>query len=204
MNLGDGTFVDYASSAGVRGSYSWGLAFEDFDHDGWFDIFVTEEDDRPYLSYQNLRTDPPTFFGQTHTHAPVGDGHNVAAGFADFDHDGDVDVVTAPVSGGRLSLLRNDTDRGTNHWLEVAIDREPQTGARGGVGARVVVVTPDGVTQFRDITGGSSRASQNAHSVRFGLGDWDGASTVAVLWPDGRSLAAVNVAGDQVLRLSAP
>ncbi len=200
--LGDGTFVDYAASAGVQGMFSWGLAFEDFDHDQWWDLFVATEDDRPYLSFQNLRTDPPSFDAAIWEHWPVYNGHNVAAGFADFDHDGDTDVVTAPTSGSRMSLMRNDTDKGTNHWLEVVIDEEPVTGARGGVGARVVLAFPDGSTVFRDITGGSSRASQNAHSARFGLGPWDGVATVAVLWPDGRSLAAVNVPGDQVLHLT--
>jgi len=200
--LGDGTFIDRAQASGASASYSWGLGFEDFDHDGWWDLFVAEEDDRFYLSFQNLRTDPPTFQEAMWPHWPVGNGHNVAAGFADFDHDGDTDLVTAPTSGARMSLFRNDTDKGTHHWLEVVIDEEPVTGARGGVGARVVIAFPDGSTMFRDITGGSSRASQNAHSVRFGLGNWDGVSTVAVLWPDGRSMAALNVPGDQVLHLT--
>jgi len=202
VNLGNGTFADYSASAGVRGSYSWGLTFEDFDHDGWWDLFVAEEDDRPYLAFQNLQTVPPTFAETMWSHAPVGNGHNVALASADMDADGDVDVVTAGTSGSRLNLFRNDTDDGTNHWLEVVIDEEPVTGARGGVGARVVIAMPDGSTLFRDITGGSSRASQNAHSVRFGLGDWDGVSVVAVLWPDGRTLAARNVPGDQVLHLA--
>ncbi len=201
VNVGDGTFIDRAASAGVLGTVSWGLAFEDLDHDGWWDLFVTEEDDRPYLSFQNLQTDPPSFLEAMWPHAPVGDGRNVAAATADFDHDGDVDIVTGSTTGARLNLFRNDTDPGTHHWLEVVIDEEPVTGARGGVGARVVLAFPDGTTVFRDITGGSSRGSQNALSARFGLGDWDGASVVAVLWPDGRSLAAVNVPGDQVLHL---
>ncbi len=47
--------------------------------------------------------------------------------------------------------------------------------------------------QFKDVLGGSSRASQNALSVRLGLGDFDGAERVAVLWPDGRQRAFENV-----------
>jgi hypothetical protein len=70
--------------------------------------------------------------------------------------------------------------------------REPGTERAGGIGARVVVERGDDV-QFRDITGGSSRASQNEVSVRFGLGTWDGADRVSVTWPDGRQWVAVNV-----------
>ena len=69
---------------------------------------------------------------------------------------------------------------------------------RGGIAGRVVVKTGE-LAQFRDIVGGSSRASQNAMSVRFGLGQWTGAEWVAVLWPDGRQSVVINVEGNQVL-----
>ncbi|HHO51169.1 MAG TPA: hypothetical protein ENK18_09935, partial [Deltaproteobacteria bacterium] len=100
----------------------------------------------------------------------------------------------------RMNLFRNDSDRGSNHWLEVRVPSVPGTGALGGVSGRVVVQTPDR-TWFTDITAGSSRASQNAMSARFGLGPWDGATWVAVLWPDGRQSVVVNVPGDQVLQM---
>jgi hypothetical protein len=74
----------------------------------------------------------------------------------------------------------------------------PATGEHGGIGARVVVRTPDGL-QFRDLTGGASRGSQNALTVRFGLDGWDGAESIFVAWPDGRTRSLVNVPADQVL-----
>lgn len=99
-----------------------------------------------------------------------------------------------------MSLYRNDTDLGTNRWLEVRVPRTPETNSLGGISGRVVVKTRD-LLQFRDITGGSSRASQNAMSVRFGLGQWTGAEWVAVLWPDGRQVAVQGVEGNQVLQM---
>ena len=126
-------------------------------------------------------------------------GRNVALASADMDGDGDVDIVTAGTGGSRLNLFRNDTTTGSQHWLEVQVVH-PVTGAVGGVGARVVVVTPH-VTLFRDVSGGHSRASQPFHSARFGLGDWDGATTVVALFPDGSSAAAVNVPADQRITL---
>ncbi len=79
----------------------------------------------------------------------------------------------------------------------------PGTGALGGISGRVVVKTGD-LVQVRDITGGSSRGSQNAMSVRFGLGQWTGAEWVAVLWPDGRQIVVTGVEGNQVLEMPAP
>jgi hypothetical protein len=64
-----------------------------------------------------------------------------------------------------------------------------------------VVVATGELLQFRDVTGGSSRASQNELVVRFGLGDFRGADWVAVLWPTGRQALVTNVTGGGVVVL---
>lgn len=188
---GDGRFVDATDAAGTRGDYGWGVGFEDFDLDGWADLYVTQEDDRPVLAYQNLRTtDPPTFRTVRLdrplpvTRRPA--AHNVAAAFADVDRDGRVDAFWATTDGSRPVLHRNVTDVGSHRGLEVRI-------ARDAVGARVAVGTPDGLVQFRDLVGNASRASVSELSVRFGLGDYDGASWVGVWWSDGTHQAVINV-----------
>jgi len=199
---GDGTFVDWALAAGVSGEYTWGLGFEDLDHDGWWDIFVAQEDDRDYLTFTNLRVSPPEFSEQSWSHPPVDDrdSHNVAVAFADYDHDGDVDVVTAGTGGVRVNLFRNDTDPGTARWLHVEVPSSPSREERGGVSGRVVVKTGD-VVRYRDLQAGSSRASMNEMSVRFGLGHYTGADWVAVLWPNGRISTVTGVEGNQKIQM---
>ena len=188
------------------GDFGWGLGFEDFDLDGWPDLFVAQEDDFPYLSFTHLGTpepgEPPRFARRGWSHSPTDPrrAHNVAAAFADVDRDGRVDVVTATTDGSRVQLFHNETDVGTQRWLEVRVLRSPQTRDAGGISARVAVKTGD-IIQFRDLKGGSSRASQNAIGVRFGLGQWTGAEWVAVLWPDGRQVVRTGVEGDQRLEL---
>ena len=197
-NNGDGTFVDITDLAGTGGEYGWGLAFEDFDADGWADIFVAQEDDRPNLVFRNLGTLPSTFERIEVPHPSIIDAsaaHNVAVGFADYDHDGRVDVVTARTDGTRITLYRNQTDLGSTSWMHVVVAPDgPET--VDGIGARIAVSTGD-LVQFRDVTGGSSRASQNELSVRFGLGQFRGADWVAVLWPTGRQQVLANVGGNQ-------
>ncbi|MEQ8981533.1 MAG: ASPIC/UnbV domain-containing protein, partial [Deltaproteobacteria bacterium] len=60
-----------------------------------------------------------------------------------------------------------------------------------------VAVKSGELVQFYDILGGSSRASQNEHSARFGLGPYTGAEWVVVLWPNGQYDVWRNVEGNQ-------
>lgn len=192
-NEGDGTFVDVSGAAGTLGVFGWGLAFEDFDLDGHADLFVTQEDALPALVYRN-RGDF-TFATTELPGPPVIDAaaaHDVPAAFGDIDGDGLVDAVWTRTDGSALVVHRNATDAGGRHFLEVRIPETPGTGERGGIGARVAIEV-GGRVQFRDVLGGSSRASQNALSARFGLGGWDGATWVVVLWGDGRQVAYENV-----------
>jgi hypothetical protein len=204
-NNGNGTFVDITDLSGTSGQYGWGLGFEDFDNDGLADIFVAQEDDRPELVFHNRGGAPPAFDRIEVPHRPVLDqnaAHNVAVGFADYDHDGRTDVVTARTDGSNITLYRNETELGTHGWLHVSIETEPgELETTDGIGARVAVGTGE-LIQFLDITGGSSRASQTEHTARFGLGHVRGADWVGVLWPTGRQALLRNVGADQRLRIT--
>jgi len=199
INDGFGAFSEESEARGTTGDYGWGLGFEDFDRDSWPDLFVAQEDDRPWLAYHNQggrfsRSDWP--------HPAVLDpeqAHNTPAAFADIDGDGRVDVVAANTDGSPITVLLNRTEP-AGHWLDVVVLRAPSTGQYGGVGVRIALKTGDGV-QFRDISGGASRASQSELSARFGLGEWDGAEWVVALWPDGRQIVRTGVPGDGKLLL---
>jgi hypothetical protein len=193
----NGGWIDAAEAAGIATTNAWGLGFEDFDSDRWWDLFVGQSGSDPHLVLTNSGVVPPLFTTTEVTHQYLFPG-NLPVAFADYDRDGDTDVATVGVSGQRVELFRNDTDRGTAHWLQVRVDAAPGDGARGGVTARVVVGVGD-VVLWRDITGGSSRSSQNALYARFGLGQRTGADWVGVLWPDGRQVAATGIPGDSTL-----
>lgn len=203
-NNGDGTFTDVTTMAGTGGDYGWGLGFEDFDRDGWVDIFVAQEDDRPHLVFRNEGEGGGPFARIEVPHPPVmtmGAAHNVAVAFADYDHDGRVDVLVAGTDGSPIQLYRNETDLGTAGWLDILLRPSDGPESSEGIGARIAVQTGD-ITQFDDVTGGSSRASQNEHGVRFGLGQWDGVESVAVLWPTGRQTVLTGVEAGQRLVLT--
>ena len=191
----EGTFTEITQQAGAAGEFGWGTGFEDFNGDGWLDIFVAQEDDRDYLTFTNLGTSPPTFSEQRWSHAVVGGRPQRCGRVCRLrPQRNDRHRHLHRPAGSRVSLYSNDTDPGTTRWLEVRVPNTPGTGEHGGISGRVVVKTGD-VVQYRDLTGGASRASQHAMSVRFGLGHWTGAEWVAVLWPDGRQMAALGGRG---------
>lgn len=200
-NNGDGTFLNISAAAGVGGEYGWGLAFEDFDADGWHDIFVAQEDNRPNLVFRNRGEVPARFDMLAIPHPEIRDAsaaHNVAVAFADYDHDGRTDVLTAGTDGSGVVLYRNETELGTHGWLDIIVNAPLTDEPNGGVGARVGVGVGDDVL-FLDVTAGSSRASQNELTSRFGLGQFSGARWAAVLWPSGRQRVVRGVPANQRL-----
>jgi hypothetical protein len=113
-NNGDGTFTDVSKKAGIANPAGKGLgvAFGDFDNDGWPDIYVANDLVRNFL-YRNNRDG--TFSDLAYS-AGVGydPNGNPRAGmgteFADFDGDGWLDIFVTNFSEELNALFRNRGD----------------------------------------------------------------------------------------------
>ncbi len=69
-----------------------------------------------------------------------------------------------------------------------------------GIGGRIYVTTPDG-TQMAEILGGAGHCGQiNAHEAYFGLGSYNKADQVRIIWPDSDNTEQVfnNVVADRI------
>lgn len=111
-NNGDGTFADVSSSSGI-GKYAgkgMGLAFADYDHDGWTDIFVSNDSMRNFL----FRNRGDGTFIETAVIAGVAfneHGKTIAGmgtDFRDVDNDGRPDIVQTAMIGDTFPLFRNE------------------------------------------------------------------------------------------------
>ena len=111
-NRGDGTFEDVSEKAGVdnpRGLHGMGVAWGDYDGDGWPDLFVTNDGGFNFL-YHNLRNGTFEEVGIPSGTASGSNGEiygNMAAAFGDFDHDGKLDIFVTRYGNQPASLYRN-------------------------------------------------------------------------------------------------
>lgn len=114
----------------------------------------------------------------------ISDGR--AAVFADFDNDGDYDVLITTIQGESHLLFRNNVGQ-DNNYLRVALEGST---ARGGSGrdafsSVVRVVTSQG-TLTKIKSGGSGFISQHDPRLLFGLGRDPRAQAVEVTWAGGK------------------
>ncbi len=213
-NEGRGLFVDEAPRSTVGRasllSLAFGVFFFDYDLDGYPDIFaanghIDEEIGRvqPKISFKQpallFRNDGKGRF--LNASASVGPDlfrPVVARGaaYADFDHDGDLDVLLT-TNHGPAMLFRND-GANANHWLTIRLEGEKSN--RSGLGATIRVQAATTGRQWQTVRSGSSYCSQSDLALTFGLGR-DSAANIEVLWPSGVRQTFSNVKANQILRV---
>jgi hypothetical protein len=118
------------------------------------------------------------------------------ATWADFDDDGNVDLVAIDTSGPP-HVLRNEGGTG-NGWLKV--DAVVKGGMRTAIAARVTIEA-GGRTQFQDVIGVNGYLSQGDARVHFGLGRAGKVDLLRVRWPDGTTDEWRDVKPNQILRV---
>jgi len=111
-NNGDGTFSDVSESSGIlkaNGTYGLGVLTGDFDNDGWPDIYVANDSTASAL-YQNKKNGKFEDIALEAGCALSADGKpqaGMGVSAADYDMDGNLDIVKTNFAGDTPSLYHN-------------------------------------------------------------------------------------------------
>ena len=216
---GDGTFQNVFAAVldgadPTIGKVGWGCAFIDLDNDGDQDVVtIAAYDDKTSSSgsaqqaggYAVLENDGGVLRDVTEEAGLFDSVSGQALAIADFDLDGDLDIVVGLEPGQGMAidsppgktpygirLLRNESARAAgNRFLELSLRAE--SGNRFAIGAVVDVQAGDDVRASRVVTAGESHLSANNFVMHFGLSDWPVADLVTVSWPNGTKTRAHRV-----------
>ena len=192
-------------------SLTFGTFFFDYDLDGLPDILAINghvSDDISVVQPNVKYAQPPHLFrnpgnnkfdevtaklGSALPRPIVGRG----AAYADFDNDGDLDLMIT-ANNGQARLLRNDNGN-QNDMLRVKTVGTRSN--RDGIGAKVTVKTSKGLRLFGMVKTGSSYLSQSELPLTFGLGKPEANKTVTVdiLWPSRQKDSIANVKPNQFI-----
>ncbi|MXZ00437.1 CRTAC1 family protein, partial [Candidatus Poribacteria bacterium] len=179
LNRGDGSFVDDPRlEAGVRDLSPALLKNIDYDNDGFLDLWVSGEDGM--FLFRNDGTGQfmePYPLIETVTPTEGAILHNAIAGtVGDYDNDGDLDLFFINTRGELRALQNNGGNQ--NKWIQFIIEGIT-TGNnkvnRDGIGSKLEVKVGD-LYQLQYVS------EQVSH---FGLGAFDKADIVRVVWTNG-------------------
>jgi hypothetical protein len=205
-NDGGGSFSYRSLETGLgilsSGSSGWSVGLEDFDNDGWKDLFVAQghvldnvEKIDPSLHYFEmplLAMNHNGRFERTDSGA-VSPGAGRGAAFGDLNNDGWQDAVVTYL-GGHPQVFFNRP--GKMHWLVITLRGTRSN--RDGFGARVQV---NGQTRFATSTVGYLSASDKR--LHFGLGNAETAK-IEIAWPSGIHQTLNDVHANQFLEVREP
>jgi hypothetical protein len=213
-NEGNGLFVDEAPRSAVGRSsllsLTFGCFFFDYDLDGWPDIFaanghIDEEIGRvqPRIAYRESPLlfrnmgggrfeDVSRSVGPDFARPVVARG----AAYADYDRDGDLDILVS-TNGGPARLLRNDGGN-RNHWLSLKLVGTRSN--RDAIGAVVRLTSASG-RQTQTVHSGSSYCSQSDLALTFGLGQDPSATAIDIAWPSGTNERVSGLAANQFVTI---
>ena len=210
QNSGAGYFLDVSFAAGIaEPSYlflGWGTGFQDFDRDGFLDVFVANGHVYPEVAKEEIESD---YAQRSLLFRNLGDGRFEELGeragldeplagrgvaFGDLDDDGDIDVFVTHMNG-KPRLYRNETET-SRHWVGLRlVGRES---SRDALGAKVTLES-GGLRQIREVRSGASYLSQSDSRLFFGLGSRDRVDRIEIRWPSGTNQRVDSQESDRYL-----
>ena len=230
-NNGNGSFTEVGEAAGLDDVIqTWSSAWGDYDNDGDMDCFIGGYNGTPHKMMRNNGNGSFTDITASTSIADFTfSGIDNAPG--DFNNDGFVDILSngkvllnngnmtftaltadMPDHGG-VGDLNNDgfldvysskiyynNNTSGNNWIKIQTNGNSSN--KGGIGARVEIVSPGIGKQIRDVRSGEGFRYMSSLTTHFGLGADTSVSSITIYWPSGAVDVINNPSLNQIITIS--
>ena len=228
INSGTERFFEAAELAGLADSdWSWGVKLQDLDNDSRVDVLISNgmvrnfnNSDRQYnqqdligRSEWDIYEDRPPRPEKNLAYRNLGNlkfkdssadwsfdkkSMSYATAHADFDRDGDLDLVMVNLED-QVGILRNNAPTGNRLLIALRGARSN----RFGIGATVTLTTAAG-KQIRQLSPQTGFLSSNEPLLHFGLGDQEQIEKITVSWPSGVVQQIEQIAANNLVTIFEP
>ncbi len=140
-----------------------------------------------------FRQETPLRFSELNTSFVGKPGFSNGAAYADFDQDGDLDVLVNNINQ-EASLLENKAGNQQNYISFKLADKNSGKTVKG---TKVKVKTTNGIKEF-SLSNTRGYQSSSTHQIYVGLGTEDAVETVQVIWPDATQSIFTNLKINQL------
>ena len=117
------------------------------------------------------------------------------AAYADFDNDGDLDLVVCN-NDNPVSLYRNNSDAAKNNYINLNLKGASKN--TEALGAKVFAYL-NGSEQFLEKSRVRGFQSTVTSTLHFGLGDAKSIDSLKIIWPDGKESVHKNIAANEAI-----
>ena len=238
LNNGNGQFDEIAQFSGVSSTdWSWSALFQDYDNDGYKDLFITNGFVKDYtdMDFLKFTTDEQIKANEgqqteklsvsqfiekmpkSNTESYIfqnkgnltfekknqdwGIGGNVVssgAAYADFDNDGDMDLVVNNINEYATVYQNNANTLLKNNYLKIKLLGDTKNAS--GIGSKVLVYA-GGQAYMQEQMPVRGFQSSVEQTLNFGIGKSSQIDSVVVFWDNDKKQVLKNVKVNQLLTL---
>ena len=209
MNQGD-TFSEDAEIVGINTNVlvNWDCHFFDYDLDGdmdlWFGVgrinqYISNQYNSLYRNDGDIDNDGVLDFTDVAVELGIaGANKTMGAAIADFDNDGDLDLLMAHADSPPRLWRNTAVEDGAGGWLKVSLHGAENGSNSHGIGCLVQVYLEDGTVLMQQSYAGDGYLGSSDPAVYFGLGQQT-IDRVEVTWSTGHTQVIDEVAINSIL-----
>jgi len=200
INDGSGNFIESTEKLiGFDSFKTNGVIIEDFDGDGYKDIYLTNVGENTF--YKGAKDG--CFYDQTEYYNLGLGGYSTGAALGDFDNDNDFDIYVASFIDKSSLLLRNKTIQ--ENFIKINLKGYKNNNS--GIGSKIYTYEnkhmgdPIRLIDFREMSSGQGYASMNEQVAIIAISDQQKVD-IRVVFPDGNTVDQLNIESGQNLTIT--